>query len=569
MTSTWGTLISPEMLVERDVSVPMRDGVVLRADGYRPDGDRPGPAVVTGTPYDKGRPMTPLAALDPERAVEAGLALICQDTRGRHASDGTFYPFRYERLDGYYTIEWTAAQPWCTGQVTMAGRSYGGASQWAAALEQPPHLKAICPMLSGGENYDGWVYQGGAFELGFNLFWAHLLVASRKSSRPAEQYGHLPLRTLPLLEEYPSASFFTDWLDHPTDDAFWQRWALAGKYARVRVPAFIVGGWFDLFLGNTLNTFVGARRESGSELTRRRHRLLIGPWGHGSIYGVYPDHSFEGFSSDETVDLTEMQLRFIQECLSDAPTEADPGPPVRIFVMGENLWRSESDWPLPRTRYTPWFLHSAGDAGQTGGELSLAAPTEEPPDTYTYDPADPAPTVGGPASLPGVLFASSFGPSDQQRVEARPDVLVYTSAPLQEAVEATGPLRVILYAATTAPDTDFVGKLTDVAPSGASRILAEGMMRTSFREGFDRQVPVEAERVYPYTIDLVATSHVFLPGHRIRVDITSSSFPRFDRNPNTGHAIGTDGVADLEVARQTIFHDHDRPSHIVLPVIPR
>src|SRR6266567_2036361 len=362
------------MLVERDVGVPMRDGVVLRADVYRPDASqRRVPAVVTRTPYDKGRPMVPLAALDPERAVEAGLTLVCQDIRGRHASGGEFVPFVHERNDGYDTIEWAAAQSWCSGDVAMVGRSYGAATQWAAAIEQPPHLKAICPMLSGGERFDGWVYQGGAFQLGFNLFWAHLLTASRKATRPAEQYAHLPLRDLPFLRECPSASFFTDWLDHPTDDDFWRRWTLAGKYARVRVPASIVGGWFDLFLGNTLNSFVGARRESGTARTRQQHRLLIGPWGHGSIYGAYPDHSFEGFRSDESVDLTEMQIRFIQECLSGTFADVEPGPRVRIFVMGENRWRDEDDWPLQRTRFTRWFL-------QGGGVLSPAPPRDEPPD---------------------------------------------------------------------------------------------------------------------------------------------------------------------------------------------
>jgi len=506
--------------------------------------------------------MVPLAALDPERAVEAGLTLVCQDIRGRHASGGEFVPFVHERNDGYDTIEWAAAQSWCNSDVAMVGRSYGAATQWAAAIEQPPHLKAICPMLSGGERFDGWVYQGGAFQLGFNLFWAHLLTASRKATRPAEQYAHLPLRDLPFLRECPSASFFTDWLDHPTDDDFWRRWTLAGKYARVRVPASIVGGWFDLFLGNTLNSFVGARRESGTARTRQQHRLLIGPWGHGSIYGAYPDHSFEGFRSDESVDLTEMQIRFIQECLSGTFADVEPGPRVRIFVMGENRWRDEDDWPLQRTRFTRWFLQGAG-------ALSPAPPVEGPPDSYVYDPADPVPTVGGPASLPALLFASSFGPSDQRRLERRPDVLVYTSTPLEQAIEVTGPLSVMLYAATSVPDTDFVAKLTDVTPSGESRILAEGILRASFREGFDRSLPVEPGRVYPYAIDLVATSHVFLAGHRIRIDVSSSSFPRFDRNPNTGHALGTDGPDDLQTAQQSIFHDPRRPSYVMLPIIPR
>jgi putative CocE/NonD family hydrolase len=255
-----------------------------------------------------------------------------------------------------------------------------------------------------------------------------------------------------------------------------------------------------------------------------------------------------------------MQIRFIQECLSEADVDAQP--PVRIFVMGENRWRDEEEWPLKRTQYTPWYLHA-------GGALSPSAPSDEPADTYVYDPLDPAPTLGGPASLPALLFASSFGPTDQRRLENRPDVLVYTSARLDQSLEVTGPLAVVLYAATSAPDTDFVAKLTDVSPDGASRILAEGILRASFREGFDRAVPIEPERVLEYAIDLVATSHVFLAGHCIRVDITSSSFPRFDRNPNTGNPIGTDGPGDLRLARQTIFHEPQYPSHILLPIIPR
>jgi uncharacterized protein len=557
------------LIFERDVAVPMRDGAVLRADLYRPETSARVPAIVTRTPYDKGRPMVPIAAIDPAPAVEAGLALVCQDTRGRHASEGTFAPFVYEPHDSYDTVEWTAAQQWCNGEIGMAGRSYSGATQWAAAIEQPPHLKAIFPVVSGGSHFDGWIYQGGAFQLGFNVFWAHLMVAPPKATRPAAQYGHLPLRTLPLLEEFPStAHFFKEWLDHPTDDDYWRALAVSGKYGQVLVPAYNVGGWFDLFLGSTLESFICASRFAGSEQARQGQHLLIGPWAHGSIYGAFPDHSFEGFAAQEEFDLAAIQIPFFKHYFSNDSAEGDALPRVRIFVMGENRWRNENEWPLQRTRYTPWFLHSDGDAAQTGGSLSPIAPGAEPTDTYLYDPADAAPTVGGPASLPAMLFASSSGPRDQRRVEARPDVLVYTSAPLEQPVEVTGPLSVVLYAATLAPDTDFVAKLADVTSDGESRILAEGILRASFREGFDRQIPLEPGRVYAYTINLVATSFVFLSGHRIRVDITSSSFPRFDRNPNTGHPLGMDGSPDLVATRQTIFHDQERPSHIVLPIIP-
>jgi putative CocE/NonD family hydrolase len=243
--------------------------------------------------------------------------------------------------------------------------------------------------------------------------------------------------------------------------------------------------------------------------------------------------------------------------------------PVRIFVMGENRWRDEEDWPLARARATPWHLHSHGDAGSTGGTLSPTPPTGEPVDVYLYDPRDPAPTVGGPTFFPGLFIGANEGPRDQRAVETRPDVLVYTSAPLEQPVEVTGPLSVTLYAATSAPDTDFVARLIDVYPDGAARLLAEGILRARYRDGYTRPSPIEPNRVHTYTINLVATSNLFGAGHRIRVDVTSSSFPRFDRNPNTGHALGVDGPDDLRPALQTIFHDAERASHVVLPFVPR
>jgi putative CocE/NonD family hydrolase len=242
---------------------------------------------------------------------------------------------------------------------------------------------------------------------------------------------------------------------------------------------------------------------------------------------------------------------------------------VRIFVMGENRWRDEHEWPLTRTRYTRWFFHSEGDAGHAGGGLSPTGPGDEPPDRFLYDPRDPAPTVGGPTSLPALFLGTNSGPRDQRRVEERPDVLVYSSTPLEQPIEVTGPLTVTLYAATSAVDTDFVAKLMDVAPDGFSRILAEGILRARFRDGYASPRLVEPGEVYVFTIDLVATSNLFLAGHRLRVVLTSSSFPRFDRNPNTGHPLGVDGPADLRTAQQTIYHDSLRPSHILLPLIPR
>jgi putative CocE/NonD family hydrolase len=549
------------VIVEREVAVPMRDGVVLRADVYRPETRAPVPAIVNRTPYDRTSPLIPPAALDPERATDAGFALVCQDVRGQHGSEGEFYTFGAEGRDGYDTVEWTAAQPWCSGAVGMAGRSYAAAAQWLAAIEAPPHLEAIAPVVIGGDYYDGWIYQGGAFQLGFNLFWTRLITAPRSATKLAELeplWQHLPLAAAPVPE--PAARYYRDWLAHPTDDEYWQALAIHRRYGNVRVPALNIGGWYDVFLAGTLENYARMRQEGGTETARSGQRLVVGPWAHGTTYGPYPDHSFPRFGGVDRIDLDERQLRWFAHHLRGEAAAEEP--PVRIFVMGENRWRDEDGWPLARAGESPWYLRA-------GGVLSPAPPGEEEPDEYVYDPADPAPTVGGPTSLPAPMLKTNSGPLDQRRVESRPDVLVYTSDPLERPLEVTGLLTMALYAATSARDTDFVVKLTDVDPDGASTILAEGVLRARFREGFDREVFVEPGRTYRYAIDLVATSNVFLPGHRIRVAVTSSSFPRFDRNPNTGNPFGTDGPDGLQAARQTVFHDRERPSCIVLPVIPR
>jgi putative CocE/NonD family hydrolase len=545
--------------VDRGVDVPMRDGVTLRADVYRPQRAGPVPAIVLRTPYDRRFPLTPHAALDPERVVEAGLALVVQDVRGVHESDGDFKPFFHESADGYDTVEWTAAQPWCDGAVGMAGRSYCGATQWLAAAERPPALRAIAPVVIGSNFFHGWVYQGGAFQLGFNLFWVHMMSGRKRRDSLSMQFEHLPLKEPPLLDEEVAGEFYRDWLSHSTDDAYWQQLAINRRYERTQVPAFIVGGWYDVFLGGTLENFAGLRARGGSEVARTGTRLLIGPWAHGSAYGTYPDQSFAQFEGVDKIDVEAEQLRFFAAHLAGgAPPEA---PPVRLFVMGANRWRDEDGWPLARARDTNFYLRA-------GGGLSAEPPGEEQPDGYVYDPADPAPTRGGQTSLPGKFLQTNSGPLDQSELEQREDVLVYSSEPLDAPLEVTGPLTAVLWAATSAADTDFVVKLCDVTPEGYARILAEGVIRTRFREGYEQPRPITPGEVLDYRVDLMATSNTFLAGHRIRVIVTSSSFPRFDRNTNTGRRLGDDRPEDIVTARQTIFHDGARPSHIVLPVVP-
>ncbi|MSP13597.1 MAG: CocE/NonD family hydrolase [Chloroflexi bacterium] len=582
--------MASRILIERNVAIPMRDGTILKSDIYRPDTDRPVPAIVSRLPYNKDLLTMQNYALVSVRAAEAGFAVVFQDTRGRYQSEGEFYPFMHEGQDGYDTVEWVAAQPWCSGAVGMSGASYFGATQWLAAVEQPPHLKAIFPIITASEYYEGWTYQGGAFQLGFALIWTLIslapdtslrqALAGRASPQEMEQillgadrmdahYGHLPLATQPLLKPSQAAKYYFDWIEHSSNDGYWQSIAVNRHYDRVLAPAYNVGGWYDLFLLGTLENYTGMRQAGGNSTARQGQRLLIGPWAHGVTGGIFPEYNFGIFSSLDVVDITGLQLKFFGKYLKGEDTGLDQDMPVRLFVMGENRWRDEPDWPLARAQYTPWYIHSEGFASSAGGELSPLKPADEPADVYLYDPRNPTPTVGGPSFLPGLGVGANSGPRDQRDCERRPDVLVYTSAPLDQPLEVTGPLQASLYAATSAADTDFVARLCDVYPDGAARILAEGILRARFRAGCDQPQPVEPGQVYRYDINLVATSNLFLPGHRIRLDIASSSFPRFDANTNTGHPLGQDGPQDVQPALQTIYHTAAYPSHILLPVIPR
>ena len=550
------------MRVDKKVAVPMRDGTVLLADVYLPDGtERPLPAIVNRTPYERRRSATAAAAMDPERATEAGFAFVCQDVRGRGASEGQFATFLHDGDDTYDTVEWVAAQPWCTGAVGMSGRSYGGATQWLGAVRSPPHLKAMFPVVIGSNYYDSWIYQGGAFQLGFNLFWTRLMGEARASHNLDPLYRHLPLTTVPMEEGSVGSRIYQTWLAHPTFDDYWKDLAVNRRYGHVTVPAYNVGGWYDLFLRGTLENFVRMQDEGGSPEARAGQRLLIGPWAHGSTYGPYPDHSFAEFEGLDAVNLDDVQVRFFGRHLRGDDNGFDDEAPVRLFVMGENRWRDEESWPLSSATNTPWYLRA-------GGVLSAEPPPAgDPPDVYVYDPADPAPTIGGPTSLPAGMMRTNSGPRDQRKLESRGDVLVYTSELLTRPLEVTGPLTVVLHAATSAVDTDFVVKLTDVGPEGVSTILAEGILRTRFRGGFEQEELMTPDQPETLEIDLVATSNVFKAGHRLRLIVTSSSFPRFDRNTNSGKPFGTDGPDDLRPARQTVFHDAARASHIVLPIV--
>jgi putative CocE/NonD family hydrolase len=578
--------MSARIVVERDVEAKMRDGVILRADVYRPDTEEPLPVLLQRTPYGKGFSNPAFALM----AAERGYAVVIQDTRGRWASDGDGYPFVHEKADGYDSVEWAAGQPWAYGKVGMYGGSYVGYTQWAAAVTQPPSLKAIAPTVTFCDPRDIF-YREGAFALGVAVSWllmAGAQMAIQKGEKSGEisaeekrtlmgqlieladgmaagkTFRQLPLQEMPLIGREGIATPFYDMLTHPPGSAYWQRMLCA--HERVRVPALHIGGWYDIFTGSTLCDFCGIQQVGGSEVAREQQRLLMGPWLHGPMEGLVGEVDFGVRASALLVMPDLIQLRWFDRWLKGEENGILDEPPIQLFVMGVNEWRTEKEWPLARTQYRAYYLHSGGAANTLSGDgkLSPEVPSDEPVDTYVYDPRNPVPTRGGglccwKAALPP-------GAYDQRDVEARPDVLAYSTAPLAEDLEVTGPLEVHLWAATSAPDTDFAAKLVDVYPCGYARNVQDGIVRARYRASQEEARPIEPGAAYEYVIDLAATSNVFLAGHRIRLEISSSNFPRYDRNPNTGRPAGED--AALRVATQTVLHDGGHPSHIVLPVIP-
>ncbi len=572
--------------VATNVAGPMRDGATLYADVYLPEGDGPFPIILQRTPYNKTLARTPL---DPLKSAEHGFGVVIQDTRGRHQSEGEFYTFRYEQDDGYDTVEWIAAQPWCTGKVGMYGASYVGATQWLAAKSHPPHLAAIMPRITASNYHEGWTYQGGAFELGFNISWTLLQLTlanfnnlSGRLNLAKEQqqallsvvdtmdpaFAHLPLKDLPHLPD-GMADYYFDWLAHPSYDDYWKQWCIEDHHAHIGVPAYNIGGWYDIFLGGTIRNYLGMREHSATEAIRRGQKLIIGPWLHGASPGpgITGEHYF-GLGSDPTVmDLDGLHYLWFDYWLKGIDNGIVDEPPVRIFVMGYNVWRDEDEWPLARAENVNYYFHSEGKANTLNGNgtLSPQEPAQEPPDVFLYNPADPVPTQGGPLCCNAYFLPN--GAYDQREIETREDVLIYSTPPLERDIEVTGPISVTLWAATSATDTDFTAKLVDVSDCGCARNLTDGIIRARCRESTSSPSLVEPGQVYRYTIDLWATSNVFKAGHQIRVEVSSSNFPRFDRNTNTGGVIAED--EGFQPAMQTILHNAQYPSHITLPIVPR
>jgi uncharacterized protein len=559
---------SYSVIVQTGVRVKMRDGVSLAADIYHPKAEGKFPVLLTRTPYNRKDAATGTFL------ASHGYVVIQQDTRGRFESGGEFYPFKYEMNDGYDTIEWAASLPYADGRVGMYGGSYVGATQMLAAASNPPHLVGIFPYVTAAEYYEGWTYEGGALMQWFASSWTSGLTVDtlqRKTSaltRSKEWVEKLPVEDYRLLSPPTIADlapYFRDWVEHETNDEFWRAIKISDHYGKMNIKALHSGGWHDIFSGGSIRNFIDMRKQAPTVEARNGQRLLMGPWAHAatSPEGKIGDVTF---GKQAFMDSNDTILKWYDYVMKGKMNEFATSAPVRIFVMGDNVWRDEQEFPLARTEYTKYYLHSNKGANSASGDgvISTVAPKAEKPDAFEYDPANPVPTIGGRLCC-GAGFPP--GPFDQRPNEGRSDVLVYSTPPLGQDVEVTGFITADLYASTSAADTDFTAMIVDVDPSGYARYLGDGIIRARYRNSTAKAEPIEAGKIYKYTIDLWATSNVFKAGHRIRVYISSSNFPRFNRNLNTGEK--TFGGTRMEKARQTIYHDAEHASAIVLPIIPR
>jgi putative CocE/NonD family hydrolase len=545
-----------DVTIEYNVPATMRDGTVLRADVYRPTTRGPWPVLLTRHPYSKAAPSL-WAKYEPVTLARNGFIVVMQDTRGRFESDGEWEPFTYEEQDGYDTVQWAAELPDSNGSVGMFGGSYLGNTQWMAALSKPPALKAIAPHVTWSDPDDGLFSRGGACELGLALPWALAQGMETQLRRYADDSAALGGALVALVQDLDAVATTGYWelpadrhpaiVRHGLQEMGYERsrrdpeWSatcrVADRHAEIDLPSLNFGGWYDCFSQGTLDNFIGMRAEG------RPANLIMGPWPHSGLYSQVGDVNFGLNANGDLLGFRgrfpDIHVQWFRQWLApdDADTVAPQAelPPVLLYVMGINEWREEQEWPLARAVDTQLFLRSDGRLSHNPPEA------DEGIDRYLHDPSDPVPTTGG-----AILMSSEYrmGPLDQVRVEARSDVLVYTSDPLDEDVEVTGRIRAVIHAATGAPTADWVVRLCDVDESGLSLNIVDGITRAVTSPG----------QFIEHTVDLWSTSHVFRAGHRMRVHVTSSCFPRWDRSLNR--------------AEQQVAHEATRRSHLVLPIVP-
>jgi uncharacterized protein len=547
-----------ELQIQFDQRVPMRDGITLSADIYMPMGklgqnDRY-PVILSRTPYMK-------AGISLEKVkyfIRRGYVFVSMDVRGRGDSDGEFVPYFNEGLDGYDAIEWCSSQSWADGNVGTIGASYSGRIQWLAAVERPPHLKAMIVLVPPS---DPFVETPTGTPSPMHLCWLHLVSGRTLQSMDLVEweqvYRHLPLATMDESVGRRIPAWRRE-MQHTQLDDYWKPLCYQEKFEQVDVPVLHISGWYDdEQIGTPLN-YIGMTTRGATTEARAKQRLLMGPWGHAtnasSVLGSLD------FGPHAIIDLLSEEARWYDYHLKGVVVNV--GAPVRLFVMGINEWRDEQEWPLTRTQWTPYYFHSQGQANSRSGDGSLSAllPEQEPTDVYLYDPADAVPFITEAVS------SQIGGPDDYSSLQQRNDMLIYISEPLLADIEVTGPIKVDLYASSSAPDTDFMAMLLDVWPDGFRQRLCDGMVRARFRVSMDQPTLIEPDQIYHYKVDCWNVSQVFKTGHRICLQVTSSAFPKYDRNQNTGAALGL--TTETIVAEQRIYHDVKHPSAVLLPIIP-
>jgi putative CocE/NonD family hydrolase len=545
-----------------DVRVPMRDGVTLSADIYFPHASGPAPVILHRTPYNNnGRLHMAEAAF----FNAAGYVYVAQDCRGKFDSDGAWFPYRHEAADGDDTLSWCGAQPWSSGAIGMVGSSYAATAQWYAASSGNAFLKCIQPSVAFSDLFfDHGLRRDGALQ----PFFCHWLatMAGRTMFDLDKAARDAALRQVPLIDFDRrlglDLGYWREFATHDAFDEFWKPFSLRHLHQRMDVPSLGVAGWHSPFeLRGSIEHFIGMTRHAKTPEARRRQRLIIGPWTH--FVNASEKAGGRRFGRRSIIDLPALQLRWFARWLKGERNGVDLEAPVKVFVTGANTWRDAPSWPPPGVVETPFYLHSGGGANTLGGDgtLDRRMPTaDEPVDRYRYDPEDPVAFELDDLAPDEQLYA------DRRAMERRADVLVYTTAPLTADLEITGPVVATLCAATSALDTDFVVTLLDVAAGGHARPLTWGVARGRYLSGYETPASLEPDRVYEWPVDLWATSHVFKAGHAIRVEITSSLFPFFGRNHNTGDPPAED--VNFVVATQTVHHSPAWPSRVILPVVP-
>ena len=555
---------------KEDVLIAMRDGVELAADIYLPAGSGAFPTLLTITPYGKNATARTAATY-----VALGYAVVAVDSRGLRSSHGKWEPYVHEAKDGFDVQTWVAKQPWCNGKIGMFGTSYPAYTQVAPAQYRNPNVLALAPVSAQSDNFGSVWSSDGMLHLAFSPVWAmqQEAIATKQPAATNIDWTKVvwttPLRKIPEMTGVRS-QFLADVIAHGTHDAFWQAMSIRDKYPEMDVPALHVTGWYDDLSSETQTNFIGMSTKSKTPRARQWQHLIIGPWGHGVPRIADSGFVFGDvdFGHDVKIDFQNIQTRWFDYLLKGDQNGVDKEAPVKIFVMGANRWRDEKEWPLARAKATPYYLHSNGFANTRFGDgtLTTAAPANEPADHYRYDPRNPVPTYGGHGCC-DYSFAA-MGPLDQRVNESRSDVLVYSTPVLTEDVEVSGIPELKLDFSTDVTDTDFFVTLSDVYPDGKAINVGEGQMRTRFRESLENPSLLTPNKEYTATVKLWGTSNLFKKGHRIRLHITSSNFPRYSRNLNSGKSLAEEADADIRVATQTVNHSGVHASAIILPIVP-